>query len=506
MNGSPLVLLVPFLLPLLAGILCFFAWKKLAFQKTIYIITTSLTLGGSALVLVTVADHGIISLQTGNWDAPFGITLVVDMLGALMLCGSSLLAFLLFFFSLSHTSITQERKKFGFYPAILFMLFGIHGALITGDLFNLYVWFEVMLISSFVLLTLGGDEQQLEGAVKYVTLNFIASGLLLTGIGIVYGLFGSTNMAELSVKLHSGPVPDLSYVAFLFFVISFGIKSALFPLFFWLPASYHTPPIAISAIVAGLLTKVGMYAMFRTALFIFPTDSPAFRNLFLIIAGLTMLVGIMGAIAQHDYRKMLSYLIISHMGYMVMGIGIGTHLAIAGAAFYILHSILVKSNLFFIGGLAGKYSQTFRIDKSGGLYRKLPLLSCCFFISAMSLSGIPPLTGFWGKFVLAKAGIESENFLIVAVALLTGLLTLFAMGRVWLKVFLQPSVQEPAQLWSGEVPFIRKYRGMYLTVVALAGGILLISLFPNQWIEWSKTAATHLLDRQQYIDIVLQTP
>jgi multicomponent Na+:H+ antiporter subunit D len=497
------ILLLPLLLPLLAGILCILAWKRLAVQKTIYLIATLLTFVGSLVVLFRVAEQGVITLQAGNWKAPFGISLVADMLSALMLGASGLLGLLLFFFSLSNTSITQERKQFGFYPTVLLMLFGIHGALITGDIFNLYVWFEVMLIASFVLLTLGGEKEQLEGAVKYVTLNFVASGLFLTAIGIMYGIAGSTNMADLSVKMHDGPVSPLAYLGLLFFVVSFGIKSALFPLFFWLPASYHTPPIAISAIVAGLLTKVGIYAMFRTTLFIFPTDTPAFRILFLTLAGLTMLVGIAGAIAQQDYRKILSYLIISHMGYMVMGLGIGSSLAITGATFYILHSIIVKSNLFFIGGLIGQHGQSFMLKKSGGIYRKLPLLSTCFFISAMSLSGIPPLTGFWGKYVLAQAGLVSGDYLIVGVSLLTGLLTLYVMGRVWLLVFLKEPEATGPPTPGGEPIFIRQYGGMYLTVIALMVIIVAISLFPERLMQWSQLAATHLLDRELYIEAVL---
>ncbi|WKN31748.1 proton-conducting transporter membrane subunit [Porifericola rhodea] len=500
-----ILILAPLLAPLLGGVFCIFFWKNLKVQQTIYLLATSFTLLMGLALLQRVDEQGIISLQAGNWEAPFGITLVVDMLSALMLSASALLGMVIHFFSLSHTSVTLERKHFGYYPALLLMLFGIHGALITGDIFNLYVWFEVMLISSFVLLTLGGEEGQLEGAVKYVTINFIASSLFLAGIGILYGISGSTNMAQLSVYLHAEDISPIVYVGFLFFLISFGIKAALFPLFFWLPASYHTPPIAISAIIAGLLTKVGIYALFRTAIFIFPSDMPIFQNLILWLAGLTMLSGMMGALAQQDYRKILSYLIISHMGYMVMGLGIGTQLAISGAVFYILHSIIVKSNLFFMGGLIGKFSKTFDLTKAGGLYKKLPILSSCFFISAMSLSGIPPLSGFWGKYVLARAGLEQQDYWIVGVALLTGLLTLLSVGRVWLKMFLKSAESKTVEPQMSERYFSAQHPGMYSTVLLLMLLVLAMSFYPEPFVQWSETAAQHLLNRELYIEEVLGT-
>ncbi|MEK6476768.1 proton-conducting transporter membrane subunit [Catalinimonas sp. 4WD22] len=503
--SETLMIITPLLSPFLGGILCIFFWKRLKAQKAIYLFFTLITLLGSFMLFQQVQEQGMLSIQAGNWKAPFGITLIVDMLSALMLCASAILGLVIHFFSLSHTSVTHERKQFGFYPALLLMLFGIHGALITGDIFNLYVWFEVMLIASFVLLTLGGEKGQLEGAVKYVTINFIASALFLAGIGILYGITGSTNMAQLSVQLHAAEITPLVYVGFLFFLTSFGIKAALFPLFFWLPASYHTPPIAISAIIAGLLTKVGIYALFRTAIFIFPSDSPSLRQLILIVAGLTMLAGIMGAIAQKDYRKILSYLIISHMGYMVMGLGIGTVAAVTGAIFYILHSIFVKSNLFFIGGLIGQCSDTFALDRSGGLYKRLPLLSTCFFLSAMSLSGIPPLSGFWGKYALAQAGLISGDYLIVAISLLTGLLTLYIISRVWLQVFLKakPRGQTGHNDEKKEVYFVAKHKGMYTTIILLMLVVLIMSFYVEPFIHWSESAAGQLLNRQEYIENVL---
>jgi len=500
-----LTILTPLLLPLLAGLLCITAWKKPDIQQVIYLFSTLLTFSATLWLLFRVDEVGVMTYQAGNWKAPFGISLAVDMLGALMLTASALLSFVLYFFARSHQAISKARKLFGFYPAVLLMSFGIHGAFITGDLFNLYVWFEVMVIGSFVLLTLGSEARQLEGAVKYVTINFIASSLFLTAIGIMYGVEGSTNMADLSVKLHDGEVNPLAYIGLLFFIISFGIKAALFPLYFWLPASYHTPPAGVSAIIAGLLTKVGIYAMFRVSIFIFPANDPALSKLFLILAGSTMLVGMMGAIAQTDYRRVLSYMIVSHMGYMVMGLGIGSKMAITGAIFYILHSIIVKANLFFMGGIINQHSGSFSLKGGGGIYRQLPVFSVGFFICAMSLAGIPPLTGFWGKYVLAQAGLISGNYIIVGISLATGLLTLLVMNKVWLGIFLKNPEDRANEAIKpvSERKFAGQHKGMYITVLALSLIVVMMSFLPEQVIQWSSQAAESLINRDLYIEKVL---
>ncbi len=496
------ILLVPLLTPLLAAMACLFAWKKKQWQQYIYLSGSMITLAGAAALAWQVLQEGIVSIQAGGWEPPFGITLVADAFSVLLVVVTHVLGVLIYFYTLPPVSVSQERKSFGFYPSLLLMLFGITGALLTGDIFNLYVWFEVMLVSSFVLISLGNERLQLEGAVKYVTINFIASALFLAGIAILYGMAGSTNMADLAVRLRADGVSDIVYVAMLFFLVSFSIKAALFPLFFWLPASYPTPPIGIAAIIAGLLTKIGIYALIRTLILVFP-DNAFVQQLLLGMAILTMLTGIFGAIAQYDMRKILAFLIVSHMGYMVMGLAIATPLALAGTIFYMVHSILVKTNLFFISGLVFADQQSFHIRKAGGLYERLPWMAALFLISAFSLVGIPPLSGFWGKYMLASTGLATEQYLLVGVALLTSMLTLWAVSRIWLPVFWQHKGAEK-QVTLTQGAFVRKNRGMVVSSAALTLLILWLGFQADPIVEISIQAAEQLFDRQAYIDAVLK--
>lgn len=497
-------IIFPPIILLLSAIICLFFWKKVRAQKIIYLAGTTLSLAGSVGLLLEVTDQGILVLQVGGWEAPFGISLVSDILSALMVAVTALLGFSLSFYAHAEETVDLPRKKMGFYPGLLFMLFGIMGSFITGDIFNLYVWFEVMLVSSFVLITLGSSRRQLEGAIKYVTINFIASTLFLIGIGILYGIAGSTNMADLASRLQAQELVGMASVASIMFLVSFGIKAAIFPLFFWLPASYHTPPVAITAIIAGLLTKVGVYALIRTFTLLFPLDGSFIQMLLLILAAFTMITGVLGAMAQYDFRRILSFHIISQIGYMIMGLAIFTPLALAGSVFYIIHHILVKTNLFFISGIVHRYQGSFQLSKLGGVYDKLPLVTFFFAVSGFSLAGIPPLSGFWGKFILAKAGLDEARYIIVAVSLVTGLLTLFSMSKIWRQVFWQPY---PAELDSPpeitEAAFISKNKEMIIASALLLGFTLLLTFYASPLVELSEQAAKQLLNPQIYIDKVL---
>ena len=281
--------------------------------------------------------------------------------------------------------------------AFQMLLAGVCGAFLTGDLFNLYVWFEVMLIASFALMTLGGDRRQLDGAVKYVAINLISTVLLLTAIGLLYGLAGTLNMADLRGKLGDFDQQGLLGVIAVFFLIAFGIKAAVFPLFFWLPASYHTPPIAVSALFAGLMTKVGVYALIRTFTLIFPAGIGLINEILFITALATMVIGVLGAIAQTDIRRILAFQVIASIGFLLLGMALGSTLAMTAAVFYMVHAMLLKTQLFMISGIVGREAGGFELAQLGGLYKSRPGLAIAFLIGALALMGIPPLTGFWPK-------------------------------------------------------------------------------------------------------------
>lgn len=490
---------LPVILPLFSAILCIFLRDFVKAQKIINFVTASLLLVISFTIGHFVYHDDIIVLYSGNWSAPFGIVLVADLFASSMLMVSNLVYFAVVFYTLNN--IDKEREKLYFYPLLNTLMMGVNGAFLTGDIFNLYVWFEVMLISSFVLITIGGEKSQLEGAIKYVTLNLISSFFFLTGVGFLYGLTGTLNMADLSVQISNSESSVLIDTVSLLFLAAFGIKSAVFPLFFWLPASYHTPPVVVSAIFAGLLTKVGVYSLIRVFTLIFTQNTSFTSDILVVIAGFTMITGVLGAAAQNDIRRILSFHIVSQIGYMIMGLGLNTALALTGSIFYILHHIVVKTNLFLVGGLVDKVKGSFSLPKLGGVYKAYPFFGVLFLISALSLAGIPPLSGFWAKFTIAKAGVDISAYLIVGVALLTGILTLFSMMKIWNEAFWK---EQPADCVQ-EIKIAKKDLVIsVLPVVLLASVTVLIGVFAGSVFEYAEKVTAGLTDSTNYINAVLR--
>ncbi|GAB3815320.1 proton-conducting transporter transmembrane domain-containing protein [Pontibacter rugosus] len=491
-----LLLLLPILVPFVGAILCIFCWRAVLSQKIIALVA-QLSLIGSALWLSKhVVQYGIVTIQIGGWTAPFGITLIADLLSCLLLVAGSLAALAVTLYSFY--DLDKPRIQYGYYPVVLIMQMGIGGVLLTGDLFNLYVWFEILLICAFVLITIGGTKQQLEGALKYVTINLIASGLLLVGIGTIYGMVGSLNMAQIAVQAEQMPhMQGLFVVAGMFFIVSIGIKAGAFPLFFWLPASYPTPPIAVSAIMAGLLTKIGLYVLLRLFTLIFNVETGFTGYVLLVMAGLTIVIGVIGAASHNDYRKILSYSIVSQIGYMLMGLAISTPLAIAGSIYFIIHNMLVKTNLFMIGGAVAQQQGTFNIRNMGGMYKQQPLVAIIYFVSALSLAGIPPFSGFWGKLMLARAGFDAGFYVLAGLSLAAGLVTLIYLTKIWHHVFLkvQPTNTPPVKQFQ---------RMLQVPMLLLLVAILALGVYAEPFIELSQQAAEQLLHSETYINAVLK--
>ncbi len=496
MSAPSLLLLAPVLIPLLGAMLAFIAWGRRRTQKAIGLTAVTLLSATAILLLIRVQRQGILAVQIGNWDAPFGIPLVADLLGALMVTLSGITGLAVGLYAVFY--MDRKREIHGFYPLFLALLAGVNGAFLTGDIFNLYVCFEIMLMASFVLLSLGGEKAQLEGAVKYVALNFLSSAIFLAAVGLLYGTAGTLNMADLAVKLSSDDTTPIATIISMLFLVAFGIKAAVFPLFFWLPASYHTPPVPISAVFAGLLTKVGVYAMIRVFTLIFIGDTPTTHTLIVGIALLTMVTGVLGAAAQFDIRRILSFHIVSQIGYMILGLGLFTRVALAGSVFYLAHHIIVKTNLFLIGGIVRRLQGTEDLGRLGGLYRSRPFLAVLFLIPAMSLAGIPPLSGFFAKLFLIVAAIEIRAYISVAVALGVGLLTLYSMTKIWNEAFWKAADRNGES--SGNESRVLP---LYLPVVGLALLTVLIGLAAGPVFSLSLEAADQLLDPSQYIRAVL---
>ncbi len=489
---------LPIILPLAGAILCMFARRNLVAQKLISILSSALMFGVSIALLSEVRNGDIVVMNVGQWAAPFGITLVVDMLAAILLVLSGLMALSVSIYA--YFGLDQDRVRFGFFPLLLIMMVGVNGAFVAGDLFNLYVWFEVLLTASFILLALGGERPQLEGSIKYVTLNLLSSALFLAGIGILYGMAGTLNMAQLARVVQEDGHGGLVMMVAIMFLMGFGIKAGMFPLYFWLPASYPTPPAAVTALFSGLLTKVGAYALIRMFTLVFITDPEFLHGLILAGAGLTMVSGVLAAASHYEMRKILAVHIVSQIGYVLMGLGLFSKLALTGTVIYLIHVIIVKTNLFLLAGAVHRLKGSYDLKKLGGLYKERPGLSILFFLSAMSLAGLPPLSGFFAKLTLIIAALRAESWLIVGVALGVSLLTLYSMTKIWAYVFWKPAPEPlpdldpmPKGKW-----FLFLLPMMTLTVITIAIGVFAGSVF-----DYAEMAAGQLMDPSGYIQAVL---
>ncbi|MGY6520533.1 MAG: proton-conducting transporter transmembrane domain-containing protein [Mongoliitalea sp.] len=497
--SNPYIIL-PIVFHMAAAVILMFCWFQPRLQKVLSMLFSLVGLGISIWLFRLVWHEGFQVTQAGNWNAPFGISFIADTLGSTLglLSSISLLAVSIF----SSVSMREERIKFGYFPILHFLIMGLQGAFLTADIFNLYVWFEVVIISSFVLLTLGGKKSQLEGALKYVSLNLLASTFFLIGIALVYGLTGSLNLADIAIKIGDVENRGLVNMTAGLFLVAFGIKSALFPMYFWLPASYHTPPAAISAIFAGLLTKVGVYAMVRMFTMVFIGDT--FMSITLSgLAALTIISGGLGAIRQQHLGKIFGYLIICHIGFLFAGLGIFTELALVGTIFYLIHDIVVKTNLFIVAGLMNKLSGSPFIKDQGGLYAKYPMLSLLFAIPLFSLVGIPPLSGFWAKLYLIQASFETREFLLVAAIIFGSFMTLWVIAKVWAESFWKdrPTTSSSGKSWS---EFSNKEKwGILVPIIFLSIVSLYIGLAAENIISLSSRIAAELMDPSAYINSIL---
>jgi len=488
--------ILPILLPLLFMIFHLFI-RSDRYSGLLGITGSSLLLLVSVIIILHVSRYGILTERVGAWEAPFGISIVIDRMSALFLLVSSIIVLAISIYALYLPERSTYLSKF--YLFFFSLILGVNGAFITGDIFNLYVWFEVMLLSSFVLITLGYTREQLRAGIKYMALNLIGSLFFLAGIGLLYGKTGTLNMAHMAEILVNDDQSVLINSSAMLFFLAFGIKAAVFPLFFWLPSSYHTPDITVSALFAGILTKVGVYALIRFFTLFFVQDPIFWHKLLFVVAGLTMVTGGVAASAQYEVRKILSYHIISQIGYMIMGLAIFTPLGIAGGIFFALHNMIAKTNTFLVAGLINRMRNNYYLKDIGGLFRDSPFLAVLFIIPAFALAGVPPLSGFFAKFILIKAGFEGGHFWITAIALLTGLLTLYSMIKIWNEAFLKMAPDSEGQ--SHEV---RKLTFLELLPSIILGLVtILMGLFAADIFAFTLEGADLLLNPEAYIDGVL---
>ena len=491
-----LLVALPIAIPLVAAVLCLLGWRRPGVQRDVALLGFALMVAAAAGLVGVVARQGPVTIAIGGWPAPIGIAFRADLLAALMTLVAAVIGAAVAIYAVADAPATHQRA--GFWPLVLLLVLGVCGSFLTADLFNLFVWFEVMLVASFVLLGLGSSRAQLAGTHVYLVLSVIGSTLLLIGVGLVYATVRTLDLTQLGDRMAelSATRPGLVLAIEALLLTSFGLKAAVFPLMSWLPASYHTPLPAVSALFAALLTKVGVYALIRMTAAVFAPEAAVHAAL-VAIAIATMLVGVLGALAQPRMREILGFHIVSQIGYMVAGLALATgtpaarRFALAAALFYVVHHILVKANLFLIAGVVRRTHGTEALDRLGGVARSHPWLAAMFLVSALSLAGVPPLSGFWAKLAILAAGIEQGRWVLVAVAVAVGLLTLISMLKLWTGVF----AGTPPSLGAFAPPHRRAPLVMYVGITLLAALTLAISLAPQLLFELALAAADQLRPR-----------
>jgi multicomponent Na+:H+ antiporter subunit D len=505
---SPRFLLLPVAIPLAAAAVAVLAHRWVLLQRLVGFAGGVALLGTGAALIVATADGTVLATQVGGWPPGFAIAFAADPLAALMLTASGVVI-------LACTAFAAARREDEhplFHPLALVLAAGVAGSFLTADLFNLFVFFEVMLAASYVLVTLGGGRDQIRGGAIYVATNLLASTLLVAGVALAYGTAGTVNMAALAEQAATNGAVA---VAGGFFLVAFGVKAALVPVHGWISRAYPVASPAVAALFSGLLTKVGVYAIYRVYAVVFGGD-PGFRPALLIVAGLTMLVGVLGAVGAEEMRAILSVHIVSQIGYMIMGLALFTTLGLAAGIFYIVHNIMVKTSLFLVAGAVETFRGTGALDRLGGMARRHPILAVAFAFSALSLAGLPPLSGFFGKLGLVRAGFELAEWWVVAVAVLVSFLTLFSMMKIWTGVFWgkdpgaaveeasDPGVVPVARAGTTGAVFTRR-RAVALVTPAVILGAIALALGPGAegLLRLSGTAAEALLDPAPYVQAVL---
>lgn len=499
-------------LPLLTSIVTLALTGRRRTQQAIGLVAVVGNLAVSLWGLVTVmaGDGQILVSQMGAWPSPFGISVVLDPLAAILVTVSAAVTAAVFLYCTEQ--LPSSLLGGFFHPLFHLLTLGVQWSFLTADLFNLFVAFEILLMASYVLLVNGTTRAQMRHAYKYILLNLFGSMMFVTTAGLIYGQTGTLNIADLARLSQAGQLPPGSTPVFALLLLSFGLKTAIFPLWFWLPESYPTLHPAIGGLFAGLLTKVGAYVLIRSFVLMLGTPDGAvalaLAPLLLVSAGVTMFVGVLGAVSMHGVRSILSIHIISQIGYMLLGIALAITagisdehrvLALAGAIFFVMHNMVVKSSLFLCGGLMKTHAGSDDLERIGGLARRAPWLAALFLVAALSLAGLPPLSGFFGKFVLIRGTFESSRWILGGLAIATSLLTLLSMLKIWSYGFWS----EPRGLHVVNPQVTPRVRVGMAATAALVLLALSMGLAAQPWFDATVKAARLVVHPDRYIQAVL---
>ncbi len=488
------IIAMPVVIPLLVSIILVFLRPFIKVQRVLSLIALVATAIVSIYILNSIQMNGVLRLDFGGWKPPYGILFVADSFSVLLVLTTAIVSSIILIYAFS--SIGRRYENMFFYPFVLLLIAGVNGSFLTGDLFNLFVFFEVMLLASYVLITLGGKKVQLMESIKYVAINVLSSWFFLLGIAYLYGTVGTLNMAHLSARIAEvGQGPLLTIISIIFLIV-FSLKSGLL-LYFWLPGSYSAPPTAIAALFGALLTKVGIYALFRTFTLIFYHEPSITHTLIGVMAAITLVGGSIGAIAYQDIRQIVSYNVVITIGFILVGLAVSTSIGIQGSVFYLVHDIIIKASLFLLAGtmiyLTGKTS----IEEMSGLIRNYPLLGWLFFLTMLALAGIPPLSGFLGKLYIGQGAVEAGSYILLALAFLSGILVLYSLLRIFMNTFWGETIISEED----EIP-LRK--GLLLPCVLLGMMTIALGVGAEGILVYVEDAAYTLMNPEVYIDAVLE--
>jgi len=509
------VIILPMILALMGSALLLMLRKSRGFNALLAVLFVIAIIASEAVLFGRVMAEGPVSMTMGRWLPPFGISFTADIFGA----GFALTSALATLVVIVYMQMDREPGDNidGQLAMVLLLLAGVTGSFLTGDFFNLYVWFEVMLIASFGLLVLGGSQMQIDGAVKYGFLNFLATTLFLMALGLTYALLGTLNMADIIGRAPQANQAVLAGIAALL-ILAFGMKAAAFPVNAWLPASYHAPPAAVSALFAGLLTKVGVFALLRAMVVLFPETRTLLEPVLIAIAAATLVIAPLGAIAETNLRRAIGFIVIGGIGVIVAGIAMPSVTGVAGSGFYIFHAILTMTALYLIAGLVERVTGETDSRNMGGLYAANSPLSIIFLVAVLAAAGIPPFLGFWPKLLLLEAGLERagisaaeggtvdwSGIVLVGALLINAFLTLVGGTRLWAHIFWRAGREGDQSEHQAQT--IRKltvkesWLGLGATMVLVAG-IALAGLLPDGLFATARSGAGDLIDPSRYIAAV----
>jgi multicomponent Na+:H+ antiporter subunit D len=513
------LLVAPFALPLTAASVLLLLWRHPRPQRVVSLAAVvGLVAVGVGLVVATAGGQ-VHATRVGDWPAGLAIPFVADGTAALLITAASAVSLL----CLVVAAARGEDRHPLFHPLVAVLLAGVLGSFVTGDLFNLFVTFEVMLIASYVLVTLQGGRREIRAGTVYVTVNLLASTTLLLGIALVYGAVGTVEMASLHRVVAEVPVAGVGagLVA-----VAVAAKASLVPVHSWLPRVYPVAGPAVTALFSALLTKAGVYVLYRLGSTVF-ADSDVFRVALLVAAVVTMVIGVLGAVGRDDVRGILSFHMVSQVGYLVLPLGIGTVAAVTGGLFYLLQYLAVKGALFLVAASIETFAGTGRLKRLGGMLHTRPAVAIGFLLPALSLAGIPPTSGFVGKFLLVQAAFEADQLLAGAVAVAVSFATLLSMLKIWNGVFwgdrTHAVVHEPGLVGAGlatsavavpaggagdDDPSLPPRRGggriAALVAPALVVGVVVVLLgfVAGAFVTLITPAAETLVDPTPYLDAV----